>query len=368
MAKFKIGVLNGDYIGPEIVAEAIKVIDRVATRYHHTYDLEYLEASGEAYDKYGEHLPQITLDRASQCDALLKGPFGGPPEELNHPKWAGVEQGAILPLRKHFNLYTNLRETRVLPALEDLSPIRPEIVRGIDLLIVRELTSGIYFGPKNRQIVDGEREASDLEIYRESEIRRIAEKAFGYAERRRNKVTLVAKSNVLVSSVLWREVTAEVAAQHPSVTLDYLHVDNAAMQLVLNPKQFDVILTNNIFGDILSDEASVRSGSIGLFPSASLGDTGFGLYEPIHGSAPSIAGQDVANPISAILSAALMWRYSFGLEEEAAQIEQAVSQVLVEGYRTADLFSAQSGARRDDLKAVGTRQMGDLIAERVAKG
>ncbi len=360
MAKYRIGILNGDYIGPEIIAEAIKVIDQVAKKFQHDYQLEYLEASGEAFDKYGEHLPQHTLEKAAACDALLKGPFGGPPEELNHPKWANVEQGAILPLRKHFNLYTNLRETRVLPALEDLSPLKPEIVRGIDLLIVRELTSGIYFGPKERRVVDGERESSDLEVYRESEIRRIAEKAFGYARKRRGKVTLVAKSNVLVSSVLWREVTTEVAARYSDIELDYLHVDNAAMQLVLNPRQFDVILTNNIFGDILSDEASVLSGSIGLFPSASLGDSSFGLYEPIHGSAPSIAGRDIANPISAILSAALMWRYSFDGEQEASVIEKAVAEVLAQGYRTVDLMTAE-GTRRQ----VGTKEMGDLIVQAI---
>lgn len=362
MATHRIGILNGDYIGPEIIAEAVKVIEVVAKKYGHSYELEYLEASGEAFDKYGEHLPKHTLDRAAECDALLKGPFGGPPEELNHPKWANVEKGAILPLRKHFNLYTNLRETRVLPALEDLSPIKSEIVQGINLLIVRELTSGIYFGPKEQRVVNGERESSDLEVYRESEIRRIAEKAFGYARKRRNKVTLVAKSNVLTSSVLWREVTAEVAATYPDVEFDYLHVDNAAMQLVLNPRQFDVILTNNMFGDILSDEASVLSGSIGLFPSASLGDSAFGLYEPIHGSAPSIAGKDIANPISAILSAALMWRYSFDAEDEAAAIENAVARVLADGYRTVDLMGDAPSA-----KQVGTKEMGDRVAEAINK-
>lgn len=355
--QFKIGVLKGDYIGPEIMDEALKVLRVVAEKYHHQLDLEFLEASGEAYDKYGEHLPQNTLDKAAECHALLKGPFGGPPEELNHPKWAGVEKGAILPLRKHFNLYTNLRETQVFDALTELSPIKPEIVKNINVLIVRELTSGIYFGPKNNQVVDGERESSDLEVYRESEIRRIAKKAFEYAQLRNRKLTLVAKSNVLTSSVLWREVTAEVAKDYPDVALDYMHVDNAAMQLILNPRQFDVILTNNMFGDILSDEASVLCGSIGLFPSASLGDTPFGLYEPIHGSAPSIAGQNIANPISTILSVALMLRYTFACIEEANAIEQAVAKVLEQGYRTVDLVTAG----QEQTKTVGTREMGDLI-------
>ena len=363
MARFKVGILQGDYIGPEITKEAVKVLTEVGRRYHHQFDLEYLEASGEAFDKYGEHLPAHTLTNAAQCDALLKGPFGGPPEELHHPKWANVERDAILPLRKHFNLYTNLRETRVLPGMEHLSPIKPEIVRGIDLLIVRELTSGIYFGPKSDRVVDGERESSDLEVYRESEIRRIAQKAFEYARGRKHKVTLVAKSNVLTSSRLWREVTAEVAKAYADITLDYLHVDNAAMQLVLNPRQFDVILTNNIFGDILSDEASVLSGSIGLFPSASLGDSGFGLYEPIHGSAPSIAGQNLANPISAILSVALMLRYSFGCLEESQAVERAVADVLGQGYRTVDLM----GGGEIQNHQVGTREMGDLIVGQLTR-
>ncbi|MFD1676146.1 3-isopropylmalate dehydrogenase [Alicyclobacillus fodiniaquatilis] len=358
---YQVGVFNGDYIGPEIMAEALKILDVIAKKHNHQFDLTFLEASGEAFDKYGEHLPQHTLDKAAQCDALLKGPFGGPPEELNHPKWAGVEKGAILPLRKHFNLYTNLRETQVFDALRDLSPIKWDIVRGINVLIVRELTSGIYFGPKNNQVVDGERESSDLEVYRESEIRRIAKKAFEYAQNRNRKVTLVAKSNVLTSSVLWREVTAEVAKDYADVTLDYMHVDNASMQLILNPRQFDVILTNNIFGDILSDEASVLSGSIGLFPSASLGDTTLGLYEPIHGSAPSIAGKNIANPISTILSVALMLRYSFALHEEAASIERAVAEVLSKGHRTVDLV----GPGQESANVVGTREMGDLIANEI---
>ncbi len=357
VGKFRIGIFNGDYIGPEIMAEAVKVLAAVGEKYRHQFDLVYLEASGEAYDKYGEHLPRITLERASECDALLKGPFGGPPEDLHHPKWANVEKGAILPLRKHFNLYTNLRQTRVLPALEALSPVKVDVVHGVDLLIVRELTSGIYFGAKQSRVVDGERESSDVEAYRESEIRRIARKAFEYARHRRGKLTLVAKSNVLVSSVLWREVTEEVAREYADVSLDYLHVDNAAMQLILNPRQFDVVLTNNMFGDILSDEASVLSGSIGLFPSASLGDSRFGLYEPIHGSAPSIAGQDLANPISAILSVALMLRYSFECLPEASAVEQAVETVLAQGHRTADLLPAGV--------AVGTREMGDRIVQAV---
>lgn len=355
--KARIGIIEGDYIGPEITREAVKILDTVSNKYGHKFELVYLEASGSAYDKYGVHLPDITLKEAEQCQALIKGPFGGPPEELNHPKWSGVEQAALLPLRKHFNLYTNLRETRVIEPLMHLSPIKPEVLKNVDILIVRELTSGIYFGEKKAGVVNGEREYSDLEVYRESEIRRIAVKAYEYALKRRKKVTLVAKSNVLKSSVLWREVAAEVAANYPGVETEYMHVDNASMQLKLNPRQFDVILTSNMFGDILSDEASVLPGSIGLLPSASLGDTSFGLYEPIHGSAPSIAGKNIANPISAILCIALMFRYTFGCGREASEIEKAVEAALLQGFRTKDLYTPGD----DPSKLLGTIEMGDRI-------
>ncbi len=355
----KIGILEGDYIGPEIVGVALKVLDTLNAKYHLGFEYVPLEASGRAYDAYGTPLPAHTLQAAETCAALLKGPFGGPPEELHHPKWSSLEQQAILPLRKHFNLYTNLRETHVLPALEHLSPLKPEVVRDVNILIVRELTSGIYFGPKQERVVDGEREFSDLEVYRESEIRRVAVRAFAYAMQRKKKVTLVAKSNVLKSSVLWREVVREVAQEYPEVASDYMHVDNASMQLILNPRQFDVILTNNIFGDILSDEASVLPGSIGLHPSASIGDTSFGLYEPIHGSAPSIAGKNIANPISEILCIPLMLRYTFALPHEAAAIEEAVERTLSQGYRTHDLATAQD----DPANVLGTKEFGDKVIE-----
>lgn len=360
MVKATIGVLPGDYIGPEITKEAIKVLNAVCEKHGWEIGTVHLEASGEAYDKYGTHLPEHTLRAAEQCAALLKGPFGGPPEELNHPKWSGVEQGAILPLRKHFDLYMNLRETKVYDSLIHHSPVKEEIVAGTNLLIVRELTSGIYFGRKEERLVNGEREYADEEAYRESEIRRIARKAFELAWRRRNKVTLAAKSNVLRSSVLWREVVREVARDFPGVECDYMHVDNAAMQLILNPRQFDVILTGNMFGDILSDEASVLTGSIGLLPSASLGETTFGLYEPIHGSAPGISGRNIANPISAILCIALMLRYTFGKEEQAREVERAVERVLERGFRTADLDRGGDG-----VQVVGTDRMGDLVAASV---
>ncbi|RKN84832.1 3-isopropylmalate dehydrogenase [Paenibacillus ginsengarvi] len=358
-----IGVLEGDYIGPEIMKEALKILHVVEKRHHHQFEIVPLEASGKAFDRYGHHLPPATLAKAETCDALLKGPFGGPPEQMNDPKWSSVEREAILPLREHFRLYTNLRGIRSFESLFHLSPVKEHIIRDIDVLIVRELTSGMYYGEKKETVSGGERQFSDVEAYTESEIRKIAVKAFEYAKKRKKKVTLVAKSNVLKSSVLWREVVNEVAGFYPDVENDYMHVDNAAMQLILNPRQFDVLLTSNMFGDILSDEASVLPGSIGLIPSASLGDSSFGLFEPIHGSAPNIAGKNIANPISAILCVALMFTYSFGLAAEAAHIEKAVTTTLHAGYRTADLF--RSGD--DPQKLLGTSQMGDAIARALAE-
>lgn len=356
---YKIGVLMGDYIGPEITAEAIKVLEVVGNKYNFPFELVPLEASGDAYDKYGVHLPEKTLSDAKTCAALLKGPFGGPPEEISHPKWSGVEKEAILPLRKHFNLYTNLREINVVESLLHLSPIKDHVIKGANILIVRELTSGIYFGPKSDEEIDGERVCSDVEVYTESEIHRIAVRAYEYARQRRKKVTLVAKSNILQSSVLWREVVSEIATAYPDVTSDYMHVDNASMQLILNPNQFDVLLTSNMFGDILSDEASVLPGSIGLIPSASLGDGVFGLYEPIHGSAPSIAGKDIANPISSILCISSMLKYTFKNVVAAEAIQRAVENVLNDGYRTQDLMRPSD----DKDKLLGTSSFGDKVVD-----
>ncbi len=355
----KIGVLEGDYIGPEITAEAIKVLSAIGKKYNHNFETCKLYASGEAYDKFGVPLPNETLQKAEVCDALLKGPFGGPPEEINHPKWSQIEKGAILPLRKHFNLFTNLRETKVYNSLIDLSPIKKDIIKNTNILIVRELISGIYFGPQKTEEINGERVYSDTEIYKESEIRRIAEKAFEIAYRRNKKVTLVAKANILKSSELWKEVVSEVASKHKEVLYVYMHIDNASMQLIKDPSQFDVILTSNMFGDILSDEASVLSGSIGLQPSASLGSSTFGLYEPIHCSAPSIAGKNIANPISSILSIALMLRYTFNMDKEASIVENAVERVLENGYRTKDLYQNE----RDII--VGTREFGDFVVKEI---
>ncbi|MBX3081027.1 MAG: 3-isopropylmalate dehydrogenase [Anaerolineae bacterium] len=359
----KIGILEGDYIGPEIMAEAIKVLNAVSQKRKLDVELVDLEVSGKAFDKYGKHLPEHTLEAAAKCDALLKGPFGGPTEEINHPKWSGLERGAILPLRKNFNLYANLRESKVFKPLIHLSPLKQEVIDGVNILIVRELTGGMYFGEQREEIVNGERRWSDSEAYSESEIRRISITAFKCAMQRRKKLTLVAKSNILKNSILWREVFNEVAKEFPDVTTDYMHVDNASMQLVLNPRQFDVIVTSNMFGDILSDEAAVLPGSIGLLPSASLGESSFGLYEPIHGSAPTIAGKNMANPLSMILCIPLMLYYTFNMKDAAALVDNAVEQVLNAGFRTKDLFSAND----DPSKVLGTVEFGNAVVEAVLK-
>ncbi|MCL2351073.1 MAG: 3-isopropylmalate dehydrogenase [Firmicutes bacterium] len=356
---YRIGLLEGDYIGPEIIRQAVKALKACGRRFGYEFELVRLPVSGEAYDLYGEPLPQSTVEAAKTCHALLKGPFGGPTEEINHPKWAGVEAKALLPLRKIFNLYTNLRETKIYRPLINLSPLKPEYLENVGILIVRELVSGIYFGEKGERIVNGERQFYDVEAYAESEIARVAKVAFETARARRNKVTLVAKSNVLRSSALWREVVEDVRRAYADVEFDYMHVDNAAMQCVLNPAQFDVILTSNMFGDILSDEVSVLSGSIGLFPSASLNGTDFGLYEPIHGSAPSIAGKNIANPLSAILCVPLLFTHTVHDAKAAAAVDAAVEKALEDGYRTKDLFRDGD----DPEKLLGTEEFGDLIAE-----
>ena len=352
---FKIALLRGDGIGPEVTEEALRTLDVVARRFSHEFEYVEAYAGGEAWDRYGEHLPRETIDRCRASDAILKGPFGGPLSELHSPKWSGIEQTAILGLRREFDLFMNLRPVSVYPEVVALSPLRPEIVEGADMLIVRELTSGIYFGERGERVVEGERTVWDTESYSESEIARITHGAFQVARTRRRHVTLVGKSNVLNSSVLWRDVFARIAPEYPDVTHDYLHVDNASMQIVVNPRQFDVVLTNNIFGDILSDEASVLAGSLGMLGSASLNADGFGMYEPIHGSAPDIAGQGKANPIAMILSGAMMLRLSFKLEEEATAMESAVRAALAEGLRTPDIEGAGGST-------VTTQRMGEAIA------
>ncbi|MDR1687603.1 MAG: 3-isopropylmalate dehydrogenase [Clostridiales bacterium] len=359
----KIGVLQGDYIGPEITGEAIKVLEAADKKYKYGIQFDFIEASGEAYDKYGEVLPNSSIEKCKSCDVLLKGPFGGPPELINDPKWSNIERGAILPLRKIFNLYTNLRYVKTIKELINFSNVKRDVIDGIDILIVRELVSGIYFGESGERQTPYGRECYNVESYNEHEIARIAKRAFEYALNRKRKVTLIGKSNILISSILWREVVGEIAKEYPEVVLDYMHIDNASMQLILNPKQFDVVLTTNMFGDILSDEASVLSGSIGLFPSASIGENDFGLYEPIHGSAPDIAGKNMANPVSSILCAGMMFKYSFHNTEIANDIENAVNKTFTDGYRTADLHDKNDPS----LKKVGTKEFGDKVVENLLK-
>jgi 3-isopropylmalate dehydrogenase len=351
---YRLAVLKGDGVGPEIVDESLRVLQAVGGRFGHEFELVEAYAGGEAWERYGEHLPQVTLDACRNSDAILKGPFGGPTSEQDLPKWKGVETTAILGLRRAFDLFMNLRPVVVYPEVVALSPLRPEIVEGADMLIVRELTGGIYFGERGERMVDGQRQVWDTEAYTEGEIARITHAAFKLARGRRKHVTLVAKSNIMDTSVLWREVLATIAPDYPDVTHDYLHVDNASMQIIVNPRQFDVLLTNNIFGDILSDEASVLAGSLGMLGSASLNAQGFGMYEPIHGSAPDIAGQGKANPIAMVLSAAMMLRLSFGLEAEAAAVEGAVRKSLAEGLRTPDIGGAGG-------TIVTTQQLGAAI-------
>lgn len=349
----KIAVLPGDGIGPEVVAEAVKVLEATGL----SLELEEALIGGCAYDATGEPLPAATLELCKKSDAVLLGAVGGPQWDHVQPATKRPEVGALLPLRSELNLYANVRPAKTLKPLLAASPLKGE--RGlVDLVVVRELTGGIYFGHRERQ--EGGNKALDTCVYSRHEIQRITERAFQIARTRSREIVSVDKNNVLETSRLWREVVDEYAAQHQDVKVTHMLVDNCAMQLVRNPQQFDVILTENMFGDILSDEASMITGSLGLLPSASLGDDkgdgrAFGMYEPIHGSAPDIAGQNRANPIATILSTALMLRYSLGENETAARIETAVDRVLEEGARTADIF--ESGTR-----LVSTAEMGTLIA------
>jgi 3-isopropylmalate dehydrogenase len=352
-----IAVIPGDGIGPEIIEEAILVLIKIGSRFGHAFSFIKLYAGGCAIDTLGMPLPQETIEACKKSDSVLLGSVGG-------PKWDGLEiderpEKALLGLRKELGLFANIRPAVLHDILKNASPLRDEIIAGgVDVCIVRELTGGIYFGPREKRISETGEEAYDTEIYHENEIRRIAKIAFRFARKRRKKVTSVDKANVLESSKLWRAVVTDEASFYPDIQLEHMYVDNAAMQLVRNPRQFDVILTTNMFGDILSDEASMITGSIGMQPSASLGAKREGMYEPIHGSAPDIAGQDRANPIAAILSTAMMLRYSLELENEAAAVEQAVHKVLARDYRTADIMS-------QDMKLVGTREMGRLIVEAI---
>lgn len=351
---YQIAVIPGDGIGPDVVEQTLKVMDKVGEKFGHTFNYKKVLAGGCAIDATGACLPQETIDICKASDAVLLGAVGG-------WKWDNLPgdqrpERALLGLRKALGLFANLRPALLFEQLADASPLKPEILAGgLDIVVVRELTGGIYFGEKGHRETDLGPAAYDIEQYAEGEVRRIAKVAFDMAMKRSKHVTSVDKANVLESSRLWRRVVAEVAQDYPEVTLDNLYVDNAAMQLVRNPRQFDVIVTSNIFGDILSDEASQITGSIGMLPSASLAEGNFGMYEPVHGSAPDIAGQDKANPMATILSAAMMLRYTFGLGQEADAIENAVKSVLDQGYRTPDLYAGQG-------TQVGTAQMGDLIA------
>ena len=353
-----IAVIYGDCASPEIVTQALRVLDAVAEKFGHTFTYTKVLMGGEAIDAYGDPLPQSELDKCLQSDSVLLGAIGG-------PKWEGLpgdkraEKG-LLRLRAGMGLYSNNRPAKIWPQLADASPLKPAIVeKGIDFIVVRELIGGVYFGEHRTYEENGEKVAVDTMPYSEHEIERIGRIGFETARKRRKKLTCVDKANVLDTSRLWREVMHRLAAEYPDVEYREMFVDNCAMQLVLNPKQFDVILTNNIFGDILSDEASTIAGSIGLLPSASLGD-GTGLYEPIHGSAPDIAGKDIANPLGTILSAAMLLRYSLHQEEAARAIERAVDDVMKAGYRTPDLAG-------EGLTTVGTKKMGQLVAEAVRK-
>ncbi|WP_066872099.1 3-isopropylmalate dehydrogenase [Clostridium mediterraneense] len=354
---FNIGVIKGDGIGPEVINEALKVLDKIAVKFNHTFKYHEAIAGGVAIDITGEALPEHTLELCRKMDAVLLGAVGG-------PKWDNLNGGvrpeqALLGLRGGLNLYCNLRPALLYKSLKNASPLKEEIIGdGIDICVVRELTGGIYFGKREIIKSSGEEIARDTEQYSTSEIRRIAKIAFETALKRNKKVTSVDKANILESSRLWRRVVEDVHKDYPEVELDNLYVDNAAMQLVRDPKQFDVILTSNMFGDILSDEASMITGSIGMLPSASLGENSFGMYEPIHGSAPDIAGKNIANPLATILSAAMMLRYSFNLEEEAKTIENAVVNVLEQGYRTGDINSAS-------MNLVRTKEMGRLVVESI---
>jgi len=349
----KIAVLAGDGIGPEIVAQAVKVLKALA-RDGLNLELEEAPFGGAGVDAHGDPLPEASLKIARAADAVMCGAVGGPKYDAL-PRPQRPEQG-ILRIRKELGLFANLRPALMFPELVGASTLKPEVVSGLDVMIIRELTGDIYFGePRGRRNnARGEREGYDTMLYSEPEIRRIAEVGFSTAMKRGRKLCSVDKENVLETSRFWREIVSEVAKKYPQVVLSHMYVDNAAMQLVRNPKQFDVIVTGNMFGDILSDEASMLTGSIGMLPSASLDAAGKGLYEPSHGSAPDIAGRNLANPLATILSSAMMLRYTFNLDEWAYRIEAAVKQVLSQGYRTADIHEA--GTRK-----VGTREMGDAV-------
>ena len=355
--KKHIAVLKGDGIGPEIVDQALLVLNKVAEKFGHEFTYTEVDIGGCSIDKYGVPITEEGMNACKQADSVLLGAVGG-------PKWDGVDpsirpEKALLAVRKELGLFANLRPTKLFAQLADASPLKQSIVgNGIDLMIVRELTGGIYFGKRRTESVDGEKVATDEMTYSEHEVERIGRVAFESARKRDKRLASVDKANVLDSSRLWRSVMHRLAEEYPDVEYSDILVDNTAMQLIKNPSQFDVIVTENMFGDILSDEASMLTGSIGMMPSASLSSTTLGMYEPIHGSAPDIAGMNLANPIGTIMSAAMMLRYSFDMAEEADAIEQAVNAVLDDGYRTADIW-------KEGMNKVGCKEMGAAVAARI---
>ncbi|MGO1298252.1 MAG: 3-isopropylmalate dehydrogenase [Vibrio sp.] len=355
----KIAVLPGDGIGPEVMQQANKVLDAIEKKYPLTFERAEYDIGGIAIDNHGKPLPDSTLAACEESDAILFGSVGG-------PKWADLppndqpERGALLPLRKHFQLFCNLRPAQIHTGLEGFSPLRADIsAAGFDIVVVRELTGGIYFGqPKGREGSGADEKAFDTEVYHRYEIERIARIAFESAQLRTKKVCSIDKANVLQSSILWREVVTEIAKDYPEVELTHMYIDNATMQLIKDPAQFDVVLCSNLFGDILSDECAMITGSMGMLPSASINESKFGLFEPAGGSAPDIAGKNIANPVAQILSAALMLRYSLGEEQAAQDIEAAVGKALAAGQLTGDLAS--------DQPALSTSEMGDIIANYIS--
>lgn len=354
--QYRVAVIPGDGIGPEVIDETLKVLNKVGEIYNHKFEYEFLLAGGCAIDELGTPLPNKTLEVSRKCDAVLLGAVGGP--KWDNPQAKVRPEQALLGLRGELNLYCNLRPALLYKPLKEASPLKDSIIGdGIDICVVRELTGGIYFGERGSQESYGVKSAYDTERYNEVEVKRIAKIAFETAMKRNKKLTSVDKANILESSRLWRSVIDDVSQEYPEVEVNHMYVDNAAMQLVRYPKQFDVIVTSNMFGDILSDEASMITGSIGMLPSASLGEGKFGMYEPIHGSAPDIADKGIANPLATILSSAMMLRFSFGLEKEANAIENAVISVLEDGYRTSDIIS-------EDKILVGTKEMGDLVVKK----
>lgn len=357
--KANITLINGDGIGPEIVREAKKVLEAVSQKYNHEFIYTDIDMGGCSIDKYGVPLTDEAIEIAKSGDAVLLGAVGG---NVGNSKWYDVApnlrpEAGLLKIRKELGLFANLRPALLYKELADACPLKTEISKaGFDMVIVRELTGGLYFGERYTKETNGVRTAVDTLVYNENEIRRVAKVAFDIASKRRKKVISVDKANVLDSSRLWRNVVEEVAKDYPDITLEHMLVDNAAMQLVMNLGQFDVVLTENMFGDILSDEASMITGSIGMLPSASLNESKLGLYEPSHGSAPDIAGKNIANPIATILSAAMLLRYSLGLDKEAGDIENAVEKVLKDGFRTVDIYT-------EGMNKLSTSQMGDKIVE-----